>query len=535
MEANRSFYDSRDNTSPADYFRVIRERRWFILAVTLLAVAIVIVWSVLQTPKYRATADVLRQTAALDQTLFGTAVFQFQDESRQLLNGASLIKIKSVALKVKDDIDSPLSIDALLRMVTVTTAQESDLIHILAISDDPIEAADVANSFARQFIAHRMEADKSILASADTQVVAELDTMTPEELASERGTSLTQKHLELGILQAMQTGGFEIVQEASSPLAPFSPTPIRNAGFALIGGLVFAILLSFVLDYVDRRIKSPEGMERAFSLPVLAGVPTLGHQWLRRNPNRLDRMIGFRDAGSPFFEAFRTLRSNLKFYQGDKRTQTLLITSGLPEEGKTVTAVNLALSLALSGVRVVLLEADLRRPMLHEYLKLSTRVGVSSVLANTVTFEDALQVVKLADFAAPDSEYTTSDLAKQTMQSGLLCLTSGPLPPNPGELLSSQRMKDLIAWAVSLAECVIIDTPPVLLVSDALNLAKSCDGVIVATKIRGTTYPQARDVRTILERAGCRVLGVVANGTPRKQGEYYRGHYKGYYAQAKSS
>jgi succinoglycan biosynthesis transport protein ExoP len=354
--------------------------------------------------------------------------------------------------------------------------------------------------------------------------------MTPQELASERGTTLSQKHEELGILQAMQTGGFEVVQEAGAPRSPVSPTPVRNAGFAFIGGLVFAILAAFLLDYVDRRIKSEEAMEKAFGLPVLSSVPTLGRQWLSRNPNRLDRMIGFRNADSPFFEAFRTLRSNLKFYQGDKRTQTLLITSGLPEEGKTVTAVNLALSLALSGVRVVLIEADLRRPMLHEYLKLSTRVGVSSVLANTVTFEEALQVVKLADFASPDSDYTTSELAKSTMQSGLLCLTSGPLPPNPGELLGSQRMKDLIAWAVSLAECVIIDTPPVLLVSDAINIATHSDGVIIATKIKGTTYGQARDVRTILDRTGCRALGVVANGAPHKQGDYYRGQYKGYYA-----
>jgi Mrp family chromosome partitioning ATPase len=183
---------------------------------------------------------------------------------------------------------------------------------------------------------------------------------------------------------------------------------------------------------------------------------------------------------------------------------------------------------------VVLLEADLRRPMLHEYLKLSTHVGVSTVLANTTTFEEALQVVKLADFADPGSDYTTSEIAKSTMQTGLLCLTSGPLPPNPGELLGSQRMKDLIAWAMSLAECVIIDSPPVLLVSDALNIANHTDGVIIATKIKGTTFGQAHEIRTTLQRSGCRVLGVVANGTPKRKAEYYRGHYAGYYSAHKS-
>jgi capsular polysaccharide biosynthesis protein len=130
MEANRVAYESSSSASPADYFRVLRERRWFMLVITLLAVAIVLLWSTMQTPMYRATTDALRQTAALDQTLFGTTVFQFQDETRQLRNGASLIKINAVARMVREELKSPLGIDALLAMVTVTTAEESDLIHI---------------------------------------------------------------------------------------------------------------------------------------------------------------------------------------------------------------------------------------------------------------------------------------------------------------------------------------------------------------------------------------------------------------------
>ena len=528
-------YDSSRGATPGDYFRVIRERKLVILIVTIVAIGVIAIYSWVQTPMYRATTEVLRQTAALDQTLFGTSVFQFKDEARELQNGASLIKINEVAKMVKDDLKSQLSVDDLLRMVAVTTSTANDLIHISATSSKPVEAADVANSFSHQFILYRQQADRSILAAADKQVVAELATMNATELASERGTTLTQKHEELGILEAMQTGGFEIVQEAGAPASPVSPKPVRNVGFALVGGLVLGILLAFLLDYVDRRIKNDEAMEKAFNLPVLASVPTIGHKWRSRHPDHLEKLVGFSDESSAFFESFRTLRSNLRFYQGDKRTQTLLITSGLPQEGKTVTAVNLALSLALSGVRVVLLEGDLRRPMLHDYLKLSNRVGVSSVLASTVTFEDALQVVKLADFAAPDSEYTTSELAKSTMKAGLLCLTSGPLPPNPGELLSSARMRDLIAWAASLAECVIIDTPPLLVVSDALNIATNCDGVIIATRVKGTTWPEARDVRNMITRSGCRALGVVANGTPHKQGDYYRGRYEGYYPNARTS
>jgi Mrp family chromosome partitioning ATPase len=240
-------------------------------------------------------------------------------------------------------------------------------------------------------------------------------------------------------------------------------------------------------------------------------------------------LIGFASADSPFLEAYRTLRSNLKFYQLEHRSQTLLVTSGLAREGKTVTAINLCLSLALSGARVILIEADLRRPMIDEYLNLDTRLGVSSVLAGTSSFSESLQVVRVPDFV-PDPRLRSRDQSKgSTMQPALLCMTSGPLPPNPAELLTSPRMKELIQTAAGHAEYVVIDTPPVLLVSDALNLAQYTNGVIIASKMKGTTYDEARDVRTVLDRSGCRALGLVVNGVSKKRGGYYRAHYRGHH------
>jgi Mrp family chromosome partitioning ATPase len=393
----------------------------------------------------------------------------------------------------------------------------------------------VANSFATQFIRYRLEAYRSILASADEQVVAKLDQMTPEELASERGLTLAQKHEELGILYTMQTGGFELVQEAAIPLTPISPKPVRNTGFALAGGLVLGILLAFLVDYIDRRIKNEETMEREFGLPVLASVPKVGRSWGFKRGDKTQNLIGFAEADSPFIEAYRTLRSNLRFYQMEHRTQTLLVTSGLAQEGKTVTTINLALSLALSGARVIILETDLRRPTIDKYLDLDNKVGVSSVLAGTSTFSESLQIVRVPDFV-PDPRLSGDNQAKgSTMQTALLCMTSGPLPPNPSELLTSPRMKELIQEAAGHAEYVLIDTPPILLVSDALNLAEHTNGVIIAARMKGTTLDEARDVRTTLQRSGCRALGIVANGVSNKRGGYHRTHYKGYHSNSKSA
>lgn len=506
----------------------MRERKWVLIATVLVIVAAVAAYSFVKTPTYRATSSIKRVTVNFDEILFGSPVFS-SDATRQLETGANLVKEYTVAERVQRDMQSERSITSLLKMTSATAVANTDIIRISVVSADPQEATDVANSFAKQFIQYRLEADQAILEAADERVLATLDKMTAVERQSEEGKALTQFRNQLENLSATQTGGFEISQEAILPVSSISPRPVRDTGFALLGGLILGILLAFLADYVDRRIKNEETMEKEFGLPVLASVPKIGHGW-SRSPGRYPRgMIGFASADSPFLEAYRTLRSNLKFYQLEHRSQTLLVTSGLAREGKTVTAINLCLSLALSGARVILIEADLRRPMIDEYLNLDTRLGVSSVLAGTSTFSESLQVVRVPDFV-PDPRLRSRGQSKgSTMQPALLCMTSGPLPPNPAELLTSPRMKELIQTAAGHAEYVVIDTPPVLLVSDALNLAEYTNGVIIASKMKGTTYDEARDVRTMLDRSGCRALGIVVNGVGKKRGGYYRAHYKGHH------
>ena len=201
-----------------DYFRVAWDRKWIIIITVLLAVGVVSALSIRATPAYQTSTQLLRQTAALDQTLFGTSVFQSPDAQRQLQTGASLIRTNAVAAMVKEELQSPRSVAFLLGMITVSTASQNDVIRVNARGPDPQEAAAVANSFARQFIEYRRAADRSVLATADEKVVAELAQMDAAQLSSERGVILTQKHEELGILESMQTGGFELVQEAMPPL-----------------------------------------------------------------------------------------------------------------------------------------------------------------------------------------------------------------------------------------------------------------------------------------------------------------------------
>jgi capsular exopolysaccharide synthesis family protein len=184
----------------------------------------------------------------------------------------------------------------------------------------------------------------------------------------------------------------------------------------------------------------------------------------------------------------------------------ILITSAVPQDGKTVTAVNLALSLAVSGERVILIEADLRRPMLNEYLGLKNEAGVTTVLAGASQFGDALQLVRIDDFVAHGDRGTAG---ASRLSRNLYCLTSGPIPPNPAELVGSDRMRELIAKAGEAADFVILDSPPLLAVADGVALANYVDGVVIAALARRTTRDDARRVVRTLQRTGANSVGLV--------------------------
>ena len=250
----------------------------------------------------------------------------------------------------------------------------------------------------QQFVLFRQNADQATVAAARQLVKTQLDGLSPADAASDYGLMLKEKYESLQILESMQTGGFTLVQSAVPPSAPFSPKPLRNGLLALFVGLVLGLGCAFLLAYLDRRLKDEKALERAYGLPVLASVPVVGGRWKAgRSGGRSARPVGF-VSHPALLESFRTLRSSLQYFDLDQSLRSLLITSGLPQEGKTITAVNLALSLALSGKRVILLEADLRRPMVPAYLGLANDVGLSTVLAGQAGLKDSLQLVELDPF-----------------------------------------------------------------------------------------------------------------------------------------
>jgi polysaccharide biosynthesis transport protein len=314
------------------------------------------------------------------------------------------------------------------------------------------------------------------------------------------------------------------VEAAGVPGSPIQPRPMQSLLLGLAVGLIVMGSIAFVIEYMDDTLKTPADFDHVLHKPVLGFIADTdspredGKKWtlVAESPR------------SPTAEAFRTLRTNLEFAGVEKPLRTILITSPGPADGKTTVATNLAESMAQTGKRVVVVDADLRRPFVHRFLNLPNRFGLSDLFREQMNIADASQ-------SWPDTDGRT-DVTTNGQESGLSvgfsarlsAITSGALPPNPAELLGSKRMDQLLAELREVADVVIIDSPP-LLVSDAAVLSAKVDGVILVMQPGETSISEAQGVLAQLQRAEAHIVGVVLNRIPRQRGygSYY--YYTPYY------
>ena len=288
--------------------------------------------------------------------------------------------------------------------------------------------------------------------------------------------------------------------------APVSPQPFQSSALAAGVGLILAAGIVFLIEYLDDTLKTMEDIERVLQLPVVGYIAQI-----QSDSENEESIYVTRQPRSPVSEAFRLLRTNLEFASVDRPLRRLLVTSAGPNEGKTTIAVNLAAIMAQGGKRVVLMDADMRRPKVHRFLGISNKVGLSDMFRSAVAFRMVTQKIEEVNLVS--------------------VLTSGSLPPNPTELLASARMEQIFQEAEKDADIIIIDSPPSL-VADVQVLAAKVDGVIMVIHPGNTQADAALATMEMLNRAGARTLGVVLNRIPRDRADYYGGyrHYSPYYA-----
>ena len=322
--------------------------------------------------------------------------------------------------------------------------------------------------------------------------------------------SLLQQTKETGISGERRATNVRVVDEAEIPRGPISPDLRADMTFALVAGLVLAIGLAFGFEYLDNRIKTPQELKAHLGIPFLGMVPALPADKQIKNP--------LLDNGVPqnFVEAFKSVRTNVLFSTAEEGMRSLVITSAGPGEGKSLVASNLAMALAQAGQRVLLIDADMRRPRVHEIFGGEQEPGLSNVLAGNAKSAEAIRKASTA---------------------GLWVMPAGHIPPNPAELLGSRRYAEFIASLQLHFDWVVLDTPPVMVVADSSIVANQSSGVVFVVRADHTSRQAVRAAVEQLEGANAHLLGSVLNGAdlvrnPYYYSAYYRKDYARYYVSA---
>jgi receptor protein-tyrosine kinase len=490
---------------------VIRARILLIVACFVLAAGSAFAYSTLQTKEYTATAKLLFRDPGLDQQAAGVPVTGSRDPQRETATNVSLVKLGSVAERTADKVGGGVSPDAVLASVTVAPEGATDIATVAATSKTPRQAAVLANTFTEQFIATRREIDQAQVMSARRLVERQLAELSPQQRDGIRGQTLLDRQESLRILASLQTGNAELVERAMPPASPSSPKVVRNTVLGGLFGLILGVGLAFLLARLDRRIRKPEDLASAFGLPLLGVVPE-SDAYAAGSKGNGTTALPPREA-----EAFRMLRAHLRYFNIDRQVRTVLVSSATSGEGKSTVARHLAQAAASMGTNVLLIEADLRRPSLGQRLGLAHATGLGEVLIGAVPVAEAIRSVNVP-----------SGLNGSAMTAELDVLLVGAIPPNPAELLESRAMEDLLAWASEHYELVVLDTPPLTVVSDAIPLLRRVDGVVIVSRLGESTTDAAERMRTRLTSLGAPMLGVVGNAyVERKLDGYGYAYYEG--------
>lgn len=319
--------------------------------------------------------------------------------------------------------------------------------------------------------------------------------------------SLMQRTKETGISGERKSTNIRVIDEAEVPKGPISPNVRRSIMMSIIAGLTLALGLIFFVDYLDSRLKTPQDLKNYLSVPFLGLIPTV-----QRGKGATNPLLTDIDAPS-FSEAFKTVRTNVLFSSAEEGLRTLVVTSAGPGEGKSICSANIAIALAQTGLRVLLVDADMRRPRVHEIFEASEEPGLSNLLTGNSKASEVIQKSRVA---------------------GLWLMSAGHIPPNPAELLSSPRFVDFLGALEDHFDWVVLDTPPVLVVSDSMVVANKATGVVFVVGADQTTRNAARDAVEQLKSANAHVIGSVLNKADVHRhshyyGSYYRKDYAKYY------
>lgn len=479
--------DAKVDNRVGQYLRGIWRRRVAIVLAVLVIVGFSMVISSSRPYVYRATAEVLVQSSGVDSALDPSGRPR-ADPERLVETEIRILASPAVKEAVRIALGEVPPISA-------RGAGDSDVIVIQAENSSAERAATSANAYADSYVSVRRQQTDDAAAAATAEIekrVSELQAQVDAAQGPARDplvaqqSALRQQLDRLQVLRAVRSGAAQVVTSAALPTSPVSPRPGRAGLLAGLGGLALAVFVAALLERMDDSLRTKDQLQRATGLQVIGTIPSVGTFGSIGRPT----VVSLTTPRSAATEAYRTLRTAVQFLPDG--VTMIQVTSPTAGDGKTTTLANLGVALARAGQHVALVCCDLRRPKLHEFFGMTNDVGFTSVLLGKVPLSAALQQV-------PD-------------QDRLYVLASGPLPPNPSELLSSRRAREVLGSLRVEADVVLIDSPPVLPVSDAMIIAGLVDVTLIVCAADRTSTRDAVRALEQLRQVEAPLAGAILNG-----------------------
>lgn len=546
------------------YWKIARKWWWLILLSTLLFGTGGIFYAQRQIPIYSSTTTLIINPAAPSALLPYTADYSVQALASTY---TEFMRTRSFAQIVAEQMEGVIGEDAILNALSLRYVEGTQIFRITATLTDPVLAQTLANTAAdvliNENIARQRSQQEQLLNQINAEAAQERDRLTElhsvlqqeAEYYSERISALESeiRNLEnrprsdegddlilqmkeelitarsarvevLGSLAATQStlaastntvnmDTAVVIDQAPLPLAPQPGQTRQLIILAFLGGLMAGAGLAWLLEYINYTVRSPEELDNHYGIPTQGAIGLMAARGERQD--RAAGLVTLLEPRSPIAEAFRALRTAIRMANAVRPIHSLLVTSSGPGEGKTFITTNLAVSLAQEGKRVILVDADLRRPQVHKVFGLQAEPGFTNWAA--------------------DPRLRMEQMLKPTTQPNLQVLTCGAIPPNPSELLGSPRAAELFQILEEHADIVIFDTPPAATVTDAVILAAQVDGVLQVVRAGTTRIDLIQRCKVLLERADVHILGPVLNGVQASDLGYYANYYYyGGYYQGKS-
>lgn len=471
-----------------DYLRILR-RHWFgVIAITLVGVLVAAVVSMMMPRVYQADASGF-VTAQSDGNAGMASVVDSYSKSRAK-SYVELAKNRAVADRVIESLELETTSQKLVSRISASVPMDTVTLRVTATAPTPQGAQDLANAW--------------IVALSEQ--IAELEGSTIQDTVDPETGEVMETEPTVGLIPQ---------ETAVLPASPTSPNVKLNLALGALVGLALGVAYAMVRNMMDKRIRSAEVIEKEFGIAVLGTLPV--DDTLRKSQGRLITTTSAtaRNPHLRFAEALRELRTNIQFINVDSPPRVIVMTSPLPQDGKSTIAANLALAIAESGKRVMLIDADLRRPTVGETFGITSKAGLTDVIVGKVKLLDVLQ--------------------RSALNPQLYVLPAGTIPPNPSELLGSQALSNLVHKLAEHA-VVILDAPPLLPVTDSAILAGRTDGAIMCISAGRTHIEELEKALSNIEKVRGKVLGVIINRVPVKgadKGQYgYYGDQYGYGSEA---